>query len=99
MEVSMDYIPSLKGYVEGTVSVEELQRVYFSDAALQKLLIDDLPDSLRNYAEVRYCNGDINEVFHLSLGNCVCEQQLARLSRAVAKGKRDRFYPDVRLSG
>lgn len=60
----MDYIPFLKGYVEGTVPVEELQRVYFSDAALQKFLIDNLPDSLRNYCEVRFCNGDINEVFH-----------------------------------
>lgn len=64
MEVSMDYIQLLKGYVEGTVPVEDFQRVYFSDADLQKFLSDNLPDSLRNYAEIRFCNGDINEAFH-----------------------------------
>lgn len=59
----MDYISVLKGYVEGTVTVDELKNIYFSDVAFQKYLNDNLPTNIRNYAGIRMSNGDINKVF------------------------------------
>lgn len=73
----MDYIQLLKGYVEGTVSVEEFQRIYFSDPDLQKFLNDNLPESIRNYAGIRASNGDFNEVLkHFHWGTAFANSSL-----------------------
>jgi len=77
MEAKMDYIQLLKGYVEGVVSTEEFQRIYFSDLKLQKYLNDNLPTSIRNYAGIRMSNGDINEVFkHFHWGTAFANSSL-----------------------
>lgn len=94
MEVKMDYIQLLKGYVEGVVSVEEFQRIYCSDLKLQKYLNDNLPSSLKNYAGIRMSNGDINEVFkHLNWGTAFANSSLQDYICRWLKGNGIIFNP------
>lgn len=94
MEVKMDYISILKGYVEGTVTVDELKKIYFSDMNLQKYLNDNLPTNIRNYAGVRVSNGDINQVFkHFHWGTAFANSSLQDYIGRWLQGNDINFNP------
>ena len=60
MEDNMDYIEVLKNFVSGQISFEEFESIYYSEEKLQQFLQEKLPESMIDYAEVRWNNGNIN---------------------------------------